>query len=358
MPTKKKRKTLPKDFEERLKSGADLASLQRVFETCEIDARGGYAHETALLMSNCPDDLARWLVTNGADVNAVDSYGRNALHIGARRLYKPRNLELLIKLGCHVGTRDHSGNSPLHAAVETKNQYAVKRLLAAGAEVNATNRDGLTPLEQGLCECSNSEIEPMVPVARALLKAGARRTLRMKDFVVSIGENFEFHRAAFAKDSVVATSKAMLALCQLFGVQPAPRRVIHDGKSVIEVNTGTWQRQHEELWALLVPSSGAAATVQGEVIRISGRIGDEISRNGGMNWDADYTKMSRAFKEFIREGQPLAENDLRTAGRIIDEIVEKRGAADRNYDRLPEFAVKWVRQNPQPFKLGKVAYKR
>jgi hypothetical protein len=48
----KKRKTLPKDFEELLKKG-DLEELKAVFDKYELDARGGYAKETALAYDRC-----------------------------------------------------------------------------------------------------------------------------------------------------------------------------------------------------------------------------------------------------------------------------------------------------------------
>jgi hypothetical protein len=105
----------------------------------------------------------------------------------------------------------------------------------------------------------------------------------MKAFVQRIGENFEFHRAGFNPESVEATSAALDRLYALFGVPPVPRRMMHDGRSPIVAKSARWQDQQQELWALLVPSNGPAATVQGEVIRIAGRVADEIDRNGGAN---------------------------------------------------------------------------
>jgi len=40
----------------------------------------------------------------------------------------------------------------------------------------------------------------------------------------------------------------------------------HDGKSEIRVTKNTWKEQNQELYEMLVPSSGWASTVQGEVI--------------------------------------------------------------------------------------------
>jgi hypothetical protein len=47
---KAKKKLLPKDFEKLLDSG-DIDKMKAVFETCDVDARGGYAKQTALAQS-------------------------------------------------------------------------------------------------------------------------------------------------------------------------------------------------------------------------------------------------------------------------------------------------------------------
>jgi len=352
---RKKRKTLPKDFERQLEAGCDLMALKRVFDACDLNARDRSFGRTALMMPKCPDALARWLVEQGADVQAVDHYGNNALHLAADY---GRDPALLIDLGCNVRARDEAGNTPLHSAADAKNLVAVERLLAAGAQVNAKNDEGFTPLELGLRGCRNIDIVPMVPVAKRLLAAGAKETAAMKVFVQQIGTNFEFHRAAFAKDHVKATSSALLALCRLFSVDPPPHRVMHDGKSPIVATARTWQKQYDELWDLLVPSSGPAVTVQGEVIRITGRIGNEIYRNSGANWDRDYTQMAQAFLKYIRVGRPLSNDHVLEAETIVKGIVKQRGDGDHNHARLTQLAVEWVRRNPQPTALGRVRDKR
>jgi hypothetical protein len=43
---KGKKKTLPRDFEALLEKG-NLEQLKAVFDDCELDARGGYARQTA-----------------------------------------------------------------------------------------------------------------------------------------------------------------------------------------------------------------------------------------------------------------------------------------------------------------------
>ena len=94
--------------------------------------------------------------------------------------------------------------------------------------------------------------------------------------VTRLGKNFEFHRENFNKDSLEATDAALMHLYELFHVPPVERRMIHDGTSPITVKANRWQTQHQELWEMLVPSQGAAKTIQGEVIRITGKVSNEI----------------------------------------------------------------------------------
>jgi hypothetical protein len=346
-----KKKRLPKDFEALLEEG-DLAKLKAVFDGCHVDARGDYAKQTALAFDQCPDELARWLVAQGADLSARDTWGNTPLHTRARS-WRGR-IGVLLELGADINDAGASIGTPLHAAADGKRVENAKQLLAGGAAVDARESDGLTPLGLALRSCSNAEIERMVALARILLDAGATRTPAMSTRVEEIGKTFEFHREGFAKDSVDATSAALDELYAIFGVTPVAPRTMHDGASPIAVKASRWQQQHDELWDLLVPSSGPAATVQGEVIRISGRVSRELDGNDGANWDAEYRKMAQAFLTYVETGSSLAETELASLRTIVREA--RAGAGDTH--RMCELAVAWVLRNPTPKPLATPAYRR
>ena len=224
--------------------------------------------------------------------------------------------------------------------------------------------------------CSNATLERIAPIAELLLGAMADQSEKPKSFVSrlfgvgvervlpvtpdmqalvpQIGTNFEFHRAGFAPGKVDAASEALDKLYALFGVPPVPRRAVHDGQSPIAAKAVRWEERYQELWQLLVPSSGAAATVQGEVIRISGRISDELERNGGANWDGDYRKMADAFLEHVGSARPLPAPELDEARDLISAVKQQRGDPTRMY----KLAVDWVALNPEPIELPAPAYKR
>lgn len=352
MSGKTKRKTLPKDFEQLLKTG-NIETLQAIFESCDVNARGSYAKRTALAFDDCSDELTRWLVSRGADLGATDTWGNTPLHSQSGSW--KGNVSILLELGADVNAATASIGTPLHAAADRNHPENARLLLAHGAIVDARNKEGLTPLELALRGCSNVELERMPALVKLLLDAGATRTPAMKDFVHHLGQTFEFHRQAFNLDGVAAADSALNFLYTTFDVTPVAKRHIHDGTAPIVPKTTTWQQQHAELWQLLVPSSGAAKTVQGEVIRISGRISDEWMRNGGTNWDGDYKKMAAALVRFVQRGTPLEQGDIAEMESIVSSISRQGG---EETDRLAELAVDWVLRNPQPIILEKPDYQR
>lgn len=370
---KAKRKTLPKDFEQLLATG-DIEALKAVFDSCDLDARGGVFKQTALAFVDCPDGLTRWLVEQGADLSAADSYGETPLH--ARAGHWKGSVDLLIELGANVNHEAGGRGTPLHRAAAVGNLRTAQALLDHGARSDLTNQSGQTPLVFALQRCSNATIQSMAPMAELLLsamqsvpeeprsllsrvfgggvKSASPITPEMQSSVQRIGTDFEFHRAGFNPESVDATSVALDRLYTLFEVPPVPRRAMHNGKSPIVARADRWEDRHQELWELLVPSSGAAATAQGEVIRISGRIHIEIEENGGVNWDGDYRKMVDALLDYLDSAQPLLASELDAARQIAAEVKAGRG----DPAELCRLAVDWVALNPKPIPLPAPSYKR
>lgn len=354
---KARKKLLPKNFDELLEAD-DIDAIKAVFDSCDVSARGGYSKQTALAFNEFPDELVRWLVGQGADISAVDSYGVTPLQ--ARAGHWQGRIDILLELGADVHASDKRGNTALHKAAAVGNLRTARSLLAHGARIDAVNDDGLSPLAFALQQCGNADIEKIATMAQLLLQAhsdagaGDPVTAEMRDFVQRIASTFEFHRSNYNPDSVDAASAALGQLYALFGVPPVPRRAVHDGKSLIVGTGATWQDRHQQLWELLVPSSGAAATVQGEVIRVSGRISNEIDGNGGINWDGQFKLMATALLTHVGSGQPLPAAQLSEAASIVDDVKRKSG----DTRRLCELAVQWVALNPTPMALPAPAYKR
>ncbi|WP_300491853.1 ankyrin repeat domain-containing protein [Flavobacterium sp.] len=350
-----KKKTLPKDFKELLKKG-DIQELIQLFDKCEIEARGGYSKGTALSFAECPHELAKWLVEQGADIEALNDYSYTPLQESSNQRFSS-NITSLLELGANVNTNTRQGTA-LHCAAKNHNTENIKILLEHGADIKALVSDGYgdyTPLESALRSCNNIDIEDTLEISKILLNASTEKTEKMKEFVTEIGKRFEQHRPNFYDEETEQTSNALDELYSIFEVDPVPRRIVYDGKSPITVTATTWQKQHEELWGLLVPGRGAAQTVQGEVIRITGKVARELLDNGGGNWDIEYKKMVDGYFKYIQQENQLSKEEIEELAIITNEVKAKN---TENIYVMSELGVKWVLNNPIPKSLAVTDYNR
>jgi ankyrin repeat protein len=112
-------------------------------------------------------DMAKFLLDNGADVNAADkSTGMTHLLTASMANNVPL-VKLLLKNGADAGKANKNGESPLIIACIQGNDSIVNLLLDAGADVNENaNNIGDTPL---ILASFNNQ----VPVVELLLSRGA-----------------------------------------------------------------------------------------------------------------------------------------------------------------------------------------
>jgi len=119
---------------------------------------------------------------------------------------------------------------------------------------------------------------------------------------------------------------------------------------------GRYQQEVMELWNTLVPSSGQAETVQGELIRCIGCLASECYRNGNANWDEGFVRMAQYLARHLRDGTfdvkttRLIEQDV-AAVIAAGEDPKNKASVDESadaYDRLTDRAVEWCRHHRKP----------
>lgn len=143
--------------EELLAFGADLGS----------DNADTSALEKAAEMGN--GDMVEALLRHGALASAVNNDGGTALHV-VNGVHVNSNAERIVRAlvaaGAEIEACDDFGCTPLHNAASQFTADTARALLASGADIHAKNKTGYTALhtavEDGSCE-----------VARTLLEAGA-----------------------------------------------------------------------------------------------------------------------------------------------------------------------------------------
>ncbi|KAK3390249.1 ankyrin repeat-containing domain protein [Podospora didyma] len=151
-------------------------------------AQNGYLDVVKLLVSNGADvnlpgpqggplffgaiapsvEVCEFLIANGADVNGLDENGRTPLLLAAAQ-GSPEVVRVLLRHGALVTARSGRSGTVLHYATgrNTPNMLeTIEALLDAGADVNAIDDDGDTPLIQCM-------INGRADVAELLIRHGA-----------------------------------------------------------------------------------------------------------------------------------------------------------------------------------------
>ena len=349
-----KRKTLPKEFEQLLQTGTD-EEIKAVFEKCDINAYGGYNKHNALCFPMSYERM-KWLIEQGADINYLDKFGNTPLLYLASRSFAQDQAINLVKLGAdiHYQYKMYRENA-LYGAISAGSLKLVQCLIEAGIETNTQNWRQDMPLESAFCQARAFDLMKLIPITKYLLSVGVPVTEKLKNYFIEIAKDIEFRRKDIHPKDMQEIDSALECLYELFQVEPVPRKVEYDGKSPIIIQVATWQKMYQELWELLVPGSSHANTIQGEVIRITGRVSNEILDNGGINWDSDYREMCKAFLEFVELGTPLAKDEISELKSIIKTI---KNVDEKECARMTELGVKWVTLNTEPMEIGQVKYRR
>ncbi|PIQ23564.1 hypothetical protein COW36_13915 [bacterium (Candidatus Blackallbacteria) CG17_big_fil_post_rev_8_21_14_2_50_48_46] len=123
----------------------------------DIDIRDTNYQETALFkaLRYGQNEIARFLLTQGAKTQIKNAWGETPLHLAASR----QDLDLVQNLlgdGRHINQRTYFGQTPLHQTAMQGSLQMVKFLIEKGANPNKKNNQGLNAL---LCSVFQSKPE-------------------------------------------------------------------------------------------------------------------------------------------------------------------------------------------------------
>ena len=348
------RKTLPSDIEEIIASG-DVEAVARAVERCEVGAYlRGDAYESRLMHFPASEEITDFLLARGEDVNSRDRYERTPIHarVWSRCLDQ---IPLLVARGGDINARDTSDQTALFGVVERFPVADVSRMMSWGADplVVADSRVyGKATLVENVVSWHNFLDAPRaLAVIRLLLSVGApvgervptalRAMDRMRCTFITHGLPATVSQTAFDE-----ASAALSELCALFGVeQRQAQRAPVVGETLNFDAGATPTQMFSRLWDQLVPDSGQCQTLQGEVIRIAGRVGHEVYDNGGINWDRSFGKLLDQYLRVVASGVPLPPSSVAWAEAAVASL-KGRSMNTGDVDEITKLAVEWVRLNP------------
>ena len=306
----KKKTTLPKNFRELCQAG-DFAALQAIYADTDLNATErsvGKMHPLA--MRDTPPAFMQWLLDHGADANFRRTKDDSPPLFHQVTAGNTEQAAVLLQNGANVNYTNEYGNSILHFA---ETPALIKLLLAHGANPAAKNKRGQTPFDSLLDHAPLADtIANTIACAQIYIQAGMEITEQQREQAAWLRDHYDEHMARFKVPHSPEGYAALRRLCEMFGVAPEPVREEPQPAPtapIVLAGDTLWD-QYTNGWDALVPPSGRAATVQGEIIRIAGRIRDELLRNAMGNWGREYRKMINAFPKYAKLGTPLTAEQL------------------------------------------------
>ena len=168
------------------------------------DHRGDPLLFTAMSIGSAPGTAA--LIQAKADANAQDSIGMTPLAF-AMALDQPQIVAALIKAGADVNAPSAASDggpaaAPIFLAIRSHKLALVQQLVAAGADANALDQQGSTPLHRAVLARPADYATPLVT---SLLRAGADANAMRPDGGAPL------HNLIFGADNLTPEALAQLA---------------------------------------------------------------------------------------------------------------------------------------------------
>lgn len=259
-------------------------------------------------------------------VDAVNDSGETPLIIAAY-LERTAVLQHLIGQVADIDFKvpgKRSGSALMEACGQRRLE-SIKLLIAAGAGLEQQDQYGLTPLAKVF---TNVFSDP-VPCAEYLVSCGAKITER----VMKVGTSWNAEKFNAFLQGQVYTAAAPVAENTLPALDLS---YIHH-----TVNKSNYFETAKVIWQKLVPKSGQAETVQGELLRAVEKLRDEAQRNGNGNFHPRCHGMLITYLRKYLNGREGVHEDLDRLSSAAQPYL-----ADDLYDRLTDRIVDWCVQQP------------
>jgi len=251
--------------------------------------------------------LLRYLLEKGADPNICCHRGYNCLHIAVQQEKYLKALDLFLDFNADVNVGDEDGSNVVYWAVQgwllRKNNddrpehlRVLGKILWRGADLDQENRYGMT----------------------------ARKWLE--------------HAAPDVQELVASWEAGKPSIHPSSTVQPVFPTQLQDPELAYQI------------WSNLVPKTGPATTVQGELLRSVERLRDEAQQNGNANYRRDHRRMAVFVRDTLVQSGIFDRGEvtrIQTGTRLLMKASRPYTKNDV-FDHLVDQVCVFYSRNPTP----------
>ncbi|MGX2952060.1 ankyrin repeat domain-containing protein [Shewanella sp. JL219SE-S6] len=274
-------------------------------------------------------------------VNDKDEHGLSALHVAIVESMDEM-ATYIVENGADLNAKDPFGNSPLHYCADFHNFRVAELLILSGADLNIRNDIGDIPLMNVVFETTPDN-------------------LSMLELFLNHTKSVDIKNKFGSSPMDLAVNIGMESVVSLFDEHVRKNnshiKYIADVDIKIIDVSGSDDDVAQWVWDNLVPAEGQSNTIQGELLRAVEKLRWEAMENGNVNWDEGFLKLIGFIEKVFVEQPGLNEIDkariLRdlavlsefNPGSVHDKRTSLLVFNDDTYDRLAYFVVQFCRLN-------------
>ncbi len=285
-------------------------------------------------------------ILNEIGVNATNDIGETPLIIAAY-LERVEILKTIIEQTQNIDYKVQGSitETAILEACGQRRLESIKLLVEAGANLEQEDRFGLTPLSKIF---TNTFSDP-IPSATYLVSKGAKIT----DRVIKMGMSWNKEKFTdFLK--TISYDLENISIPNEESTSQKEEKKIDTSLDIEHLHNIVNHKDYFEtakiIWQKLVPKSGQADTVQGELLRAIEKLRDEAQRNGNINFNKNCHGILIEFlrrnlvAEYIFEQETTKE-----INGDLDRLAKKNNpyTDDDIYDRITNRIVDWYLKNPR-----------
>lgn len=241
-------------------------------------------------------------------------------------------VKLLLSLGADINI--NTNGTALHYALDNEEYEIALILLDHDIDCSLVNGNG----NSVLFKMVSSKRPDRITICKKMISLGANPHSKSKHGVsaYSFAQTTEDTELIKLFDSISSSDALDLSY-----VAPTTSKVLQNLSDKYD-----WKTVYNDLWNELVPPSGNANSLQGELLRCIGKLSDEFFRNGNINWDHNkdwYMDMISFLKTHLLDGSiAVDEKELKEAFKKLTHFnVVHYEKAESPHRLITETVVDW-----------------